>query len=613
MIRIFKERQLIIKMDTNSNMKTNPYQNDKQLIELKSSMFKLEGNVNMFPLEEYPYFTDEVKYPNDLNSLSYREKLEFFFNHNNFIQTLTIKNPNFVNKEIKKYEESKTNNSGITKQPQQEQEEKKMDNKNEIVDYNIMTMLKCFFPIKYPYKNNIKSSYKMKIKNSIQLNLEIPQSFLNLFRLNSDEKENNAKFPEYSYLKLEGKTYTVSEVIWLNDTFNHPIYKKIIESYYEQKFFKKTYLSLLKNSINTNLKIFNNLSDDEKLLTEDLESQKKEKENNHKETLEIVSVLIKEIDKLKKSHNLDLNKGKEIKDSIIDIKNILSKIKSYITRYNRYTVSDNNQQDMNRYGYSEPRDFFTKTEEINNLFEYIDVLYNKIVELDSQIKIQNILVDSNDNVKILTNINKLTPEIKKDIKQYTVFFDEVEKIRKYYSKNQFLTDLQNNYFNPNATINTEKTFIKLLDLKNVKNYEKELNTSIAILPEKNQLEMYIRIDLIEGEVTDENQKDMTCIYTGEKLTDKLDTLLSVNDNPYKLNPRRLLYSIDENKGYSIIGNSIENNVSQSVSQSSVKPEETQLPIVPQENRNDFKGGSKTMKNNKIINNTRKLKSYYMIK
>jgi len=608
MIRIFKERQLIIKMDTNLNMKTNPYQKDKPFVELKSSMFKLEGSVNMFPLEEYPYFTDEVKYPNDLNSLTYREKLEFFFNRNNFIQTLTKKNPNFVNKEIKKYEETKSDNLAMTKKLTEQEKAEKIVNKNEIVDYNIMTMLKCLFPIKYPYKNNIKSSYKMKIKNSIQLNLEIPQSFLNLFRL--DQKDNDAKFPEYSYLKLEGKTYTVNEVIWLNDIFNHPIYKKIIKSYYEQKFFKKTYLSLLKSNINNNLNIFNNLNNDEKLLTEDLKSQKKEKDkNNNKETSEIISVLIEEIDtKLKKTNNLDLNKGQEINKNIIDIKNILNKIKSYITRYNRYTVSDNQQDmNMNRYGY-EMRDFLTKTEEINNLFEYIDYLNSKIVELDSQIKINNILASSNNSIKILTNINKLTPEIKKDIKQYTIFFDEVEKIRKYYSKNQYLTDLQNDYFNKNTNTNTTttKNFIELLDLKNVKKYEKELNTSIAVLPEKNQLEMYIRVDLIEGEVTDENQRDITCIYSGEKLTDKLDTLLSINDNPYQLNPRRLLYSIDEKKGYSIIGNS--NGISEPKSN---LEQPLQQPIQPPPQL--LQGGNRTIKNNKSINNTRKLKSYYMIK
>jgi hypothetical protein len=178
MINIFKERQILIKLNTNLNMKTNVIDKEEKFIELKSSMFKIpETSVaSFFALEEYPYFTDEVKYPRSyLHGLTYRAKIEFFFNYDNFIQTLTKYNRQFVIEETKKYTE--TQGAQAAAPVVAPTSNAKFDKRNEICEYNIMTMLKCLFPIKYPYPNNVKSSYNMKIRKSLGQVLKTGQIF----------------------------------------------------------------------------------------------------------------------------------------------------------------------------------------------------------------------------------------------------------------------------------------------------------------------------------------------------------------------------------------------------------------------------------------------------
>jgi hypothetical protein len=100
MISIFKERKLKIKISTNLDMKT---QSQENFIDFNISILKIpKSNINsLLKLEDYPYFTGEVKYPwNYLYNIPYQRKLEFFFNHNNFIQILLQYNANFAYSDV---------------------------------------------------------------------------------------------------------------------------------------------------------------------------------------------------------------------------------------------------------------------------------------------------------------------------------------------------------------------------------------------------------------------------------------------------------------------------------------------------------------------------------
>jgi DNA-directed RNA polymerase beta' subunit len=116
-------------------------------------------------------------------------------------------------------------------------------------------MLKCLFPTKYPYKRNIKTSYDTKIRNYPQFDLDSTQTFMKLFRYFKNDEEDAKAHPEYSYLKLNGKIYTITEVIWMNDIFNHPVYKLLVNEYYNLIIFNNKYKEKIKKIIDKKLEL----------------------------------------------------------------------------------------------------------------------------------------------------------------------------------------------------------------------------------------------------------------------------------------------------------------------------------------------------------------------
>jgi hypothetical protein len=87
-----------------------------------------------------------------------------------------------------------------------------------IMCYNVMCMLKLLFPTSLPTKYNILSSYENYIMQQTESGFS---SIKDLVFSNN----------KYSYLSMNGKKYTVTKVIWLNDVYNNPIYKKCIDNY----------------------------------------------------------------------------------------------------------------------------------------------------------------------------------------------------------------------------------------------------------------------------------------------------------------------------------------------------------------------------------------------
>ena len=137
----------------------------------------------------YPYITDEVDYSEtNIRSLRYPEIVDTFFNKDKFINMVSA---------VSRKEEL---------------------DKQKTIERNVMTMLLLLFPTKYFTVNNHKQSIELldpgqptNYKRSI---------FYNPFNTLS------------SYVKINSKPYTVTEVIWLNDLLNHPTYRKLLEEVY---------------------------------------------------------------------------------------------------------------------------------------------------------------------------------------------------------------------------------------------------------------------------------------------------------------------------------------------------------------------------------------------
>ena len=155
-------------------------------------------------MNEYPYFIETIPYPEEiLAKKEYSELLRVFFNEDEFINTIVKHSPNT----------SKT------------------DYDMETIEKNIVIMLNLIFPTSYPTSNNINTSFNKYLqKKPYELKFELGE----LTRgLNFSGSIDTLFKREYSYLKINEKTYTVSEITWLNDVLNDPLYRELINKLFE--------------------------------------------------------------------------------------------------------------------------------------------------------------------------------------------------------------------------------------------------------------------------------------------------------------------------------------------------------------------------------------------
>lgn len=160
---------------------------------------------NIYAKNKYPFFTYDVEYPKEiLKTFSYNEVIEFFFNKEKFTDTLTdlyLQNNNNVDNSVANTYEQR----------------------NEIIDNNIIMMLSMLFPTKYPVANNIGNSYDYIMSKYPYIKQHTIQY----------------EFPaRYSYIKfpfLKDKRFTVTKVMWENDFLNHPDYTSIIREFISDK------------------------------------------------------------------------------------------------------------------------------------------------------------------------------------------------------------------------------------------------------------------------------------------------------------------------------------------------------------------------------------------
>ena len=190
------------------NLFTNIKDEKLRTIELtKSLLYHPEMEEITEVLSEYPYFTFDVKYPlSRLRYLTYKERIEFFFNKEKFrerLEAYSSKEKNILRK-------------GNQSDEEQEQYFKQRDRN---IEKNIMTMIEILFPTKFPVINDIQTSYEI-IQEKSKLRRMVLNPIITKY---------------YSYLKLGGETYTFKKLIWMNDILNHPKYQRLISEYRKLK------------------------------------------------------------------------------------------------------------------------------------------------------------------------------------------------------------------------------------------------------------------------------------------------------------------------------------------------------------------------------------------
>jgi hypothetical protein len=178
---------------------------------------------------KYPFFTNSVKYPKSiLVNSGYAYCLEFFFNRDVFERTLMADMKDYVNQddivedplmdlEEANPEEALTLDTGNVGKSVDDLNALLMDN----TEYNVMTMLRCLFPISSDFGKLVSTTYRQYILGEFNMNI-FSFNFLNPFGTKNEEEIS---------LKIHGKEDLITDVIWLNDVINHPEYREFVKTY----------------------------------------------------------------------------------------------------------------------------------------------------------------------------------------------------------------------------------------------------------------------------------------------------------------------------------------------------------------------------------------------
>ena len=185
-------------------------------IEFSGNMLYHPSYPEMKNIGTHPYITDTIDYSNlNIADLTYPQIAAIFFDRSKFIQLVSNTNP------VKEEEKPAT------------------------LERNVMTMLRLLLPTKFFAVNNHKQSIKL-------LDPDVVDSSSILY---------NPLKTESSYINIQGKPYTITEVVWLNDILNHPKYRKLLEEVYNLNRTLNTYKTTLMSKMDAYIKRITDLMD----------------------------------------------------------------------------------------------------------------------------------------------------------------------------------------------------------------------------------------------------------------------------------------------------------------------------------------------------------------
>lgn len=564
---------------------TNIPGDSKTSFALTSSMIKYETHISsVMTLSEYPFFSPDVKYPKEvLKRYSYPQIVEFFFDRSRF-ETVLMNSAQ----------------SDICASPNIDYSEFDDTYENvEIENCNVEIMIELLFPTVFPTVNNNVSSFAQYIMNHKQDILtfkgSIP-SILNKFASNL--------VPNYSYLKIGGKTYTITRTVWLNDFFNNPVYKTFIDSYINFELWRKTTGDTLKRereasendmrkvikepaieTILNNEKIFRGLM-------------------NQNDTATRITVRNSNIDQQLNSLQSEIRK-------LFGYANEGSEIDGFRLNFENETIANNILLEKERNGYTDSTDDFEEESKsvITMRIEPISVI-NSVNDINSNIGIisafipgfklnGSLLSKMTKLMKIIESINTTDSlqtnyfnedsnsgfdgddTISDDLKRnkygkYTDFIDTartlIAPLRESSNRNlqNAIEDYVNNvssYFieymkyirNRYVMNNVDKRFPRSDEyFKTSRTDNPNMPLFVGISRTENPTpiyEMHMQIDVIGGEVTDDTKHLLGCDYMGNMLGDKMQDVITrratVNNKSnkfsiFKVEPTKFYYDLQPN-------------------------------------------------------------------
>lgn len=425
-------------------------------------------------------------------------------------------------------------------------------------DENVLMMLRLLFPTKYPIIGNIFSSFNSLILQKSDFNMTF-RDFLPSFLKNKLIEGTSS----YSYVKIDGKIYTVAQAVWLNDIYNHKEYADLIDKFKKLKLWKDKANSKLSDEITTKLNKF------------------KSNYANGFDTSDIsyIKTQSKNIDDLS---NIATGYAKEklqaeyatYNSTLDDFINTINIFQSSIDNESYDTISDNAKNMVETYklvtkygtNFFKPKDKFNKIiDNVNRDLEEIRI--NEYIR-------EKYMSKSGVDLDYEKDDPKYSSILKSNFKEYTEFVDNIKQFRSpnkessnYHLQETFNEFLENRekykgifnfLMNPyNININPFDKIKKRESAEGVKtftdakeNYHKRKNTGVTILPSAASVEpgyeIYVQLNVIGGELNDTNKSLVDCLYQGESLGNKMEYLINESlRNPWDINTTRLFFDITQ--------------------------------------------------------------------
>ena len=395
-----------------------------------------------------------------------------------------------------------------------------MVQRNTIARKNIMLTITLLFPIKY--YNTTFNTYDDLFINTISSSFSISTIMPLLLNILIGTKDTSEK---YSYININGIN-TITQIIWLNDIYNHPDYKKLAEKFNtyiewsigesikkndkideEYEIFKYKFQDTLKEISNTKIKITTiRYSSTRQDYTKYIESIKKLATslsssfsyNSAKEFLRLYAFLERNSSETIRELIRELNEKKNSNNKInVNIGELNKKLTELITLYEIKEFLDDPNiefQDISNYGDLQKTEYNEKMNRIKRLPEY-----NKIKEFTDIIK----------KIKLLSSSNIF---LQKQFEDYISGKDN---------------DI-NELMIPETAMNDEQ-------LRQLIDTGISLNSGSAVIQ--------LRVDVIGGKVDDTNKSKVACIFNGEKLGTELKELLKPNRKAWLLDNYRFYFDM----------------------------------------------------------------------
>jgi hypothetical protein len=546
----------------------------KSPIPFTKSMLYNPNLQNMDGFNEYPFFTMDIEFPEGyLNQLTYEKQVEFFFDKSQ------------MERMLRKYTKPVVIPQGPLEFPAvkggadlKEEQDKKLF-QSERSEKNVMIMLRILFPTKYPIMHNVLSSFSSVILKQNEYNIKLTD-FLPSFL----KKTLFEGLASYSYLKIDGKVFTISQVIWLNDIYNHKEYGQLVDKFdklgkwkekekdkliaeidKKHEKFNKTYSESLKK-INTEeelkplmkipaLLTKNNVDTLQKLVSQGLITR--EEQTIYSTYDDLIEKLITAI------NELTIAIGETSSDDNEKISSISKKLSSYYetlttdSKYKTYfqpsnkTLIDKIVSNLNK-----------DIEDILVLEYILDVYFNRPgLNLDFEKDEPKYRDKLKDKYRTYTdfaeNIKKFRSpqrESTNPILQKTIddFLDNTESIKGMFN---FIMNPFNLAKDNPITVELKKSVYRGKPEKDALKKEqgmfsKRMNTGVTLLTSAGEtepfFEIYVQVNLIGGELTDDNLSLVDCMYKGESMGDRLEFLLNETlYYPWTIKSSRIFFDITE--------------------------------------------------------------------